>query len=239
MTVGDMLKTVVPKSDQMNAEDLMATGPQTFTITRVHVGDGDEQPVSIWFAEWSPRRPFKPSKTVRKILIGAWGGDSSAYVGKRITLFYDESISFGGQKVGGIRVSAMSGIPRQKTFVLALTKGRRAPHVIDPLPDGPPPSRQMALAAALQAGGHRTPAAMLAYCRSVVARPIKGAGDLTPAECDQVLEALAAVTSSAPTVADPAGVERPREPGEPSDAELEAAFEAEQARLAAEGADGG
>jgi hypothetical protein len=66
----DMTDTIVPKSDQLNAEDLL-TGPRTFTITEVRKGSA-EQPVDIHLAEF-PGRPFKPSKTVRRILVSAWG----------------------------------------------------------------------------------------------------------------------------------------------------------------------
>jgi hypothetical protein len=36
-----------------------------------------------------PGRPFKPSKTVRRIMVAAWGPDASTYAGKRMTLYRD------------------------------------------------------------------------------------------------------------------------------------------------------
>lgn len=232
--MGDMAETVVPKSDQMNTQDLL-TGPQTFTIARVQVTGGD-QPVSVWFHEFSPRRPFKPSKTVRRLMIRGWGDESARYVGRRMTLFADPSVTWAGEEVGGIRVSHMSGIERQMRLSLPVSKNRNVTHLVDPIPDAAPPSPGVALAAALTAGGHRTPAQMLEYCRKVVNRAIEHSSDLTPAERDQVLEALASATTPAAPVAEhvypPGGVE-------PSDAELEAAFEAEQARRAEEGGDRG
>jgi hypothetical protein len=68
MTGFDLTESIVPKSDQLNAEDLL-TGPRTFTITEVRKGSL-EQPVDIHLAEF-PGRPFRPSKTVRRILVAA------------------------------------------------------------------------------------------------------------------------------------------------------------------------
>ncbi|MGQ4828017.1 hypothetical protein, partial [Enterococcus faecalis] len=62
----DIDDTIAPKSDQLNAEDLL-TGPRTFTVDRVQV-PGGEQPVNIHLREM-PGRPYRPSKTMRRVLI--------------------------------------------------------------------------------------------------------------------------------------------------------------------------
>lgn len=130
----DLTDTIVPKSDQLNAEDLLA-GPRTFTIAEVRRGSA-EQPVDVHLVE-HPGRPFKPSKTVRRIMVTAWGPDASTYAGKRMTLYRDPTVKFGGMDVGGIRVSHMSGIDKPLTIVLAVSKGKRAPYVVKPLADAP------------------------------------------------------------------------------------------------------
>jgi hypothetical protein len=89
----DISSTIVPKSDQLNAEDLL-TGPRTFTVEKVTAGSA-EQPVDIHLVEF-PGRPFRPSKTVRRILVNAWGAEASAYVGRRMTLYRDPAVKFGG-----------------------------------------------------------------------------------------------------------------------------------------------
>ena len=128
----DVSETTAPKSDQQNAEDYIG-GPRTVTVESVSKGS-TEQPVEIHLVEF-PGRPFKPSKTVRRILVAAWGKDSTPWAGRRMTLYCDPTIKFGGQEVGGIRVSHLSGIDRRLTLNLTVAKGKRAPHVIDPLPD--------------------------------------------------------------------------------------------------------
>jgi len=128
----DVSETTAPKSDQQNAEDYIG-GPRTVTVESVSKGS-TEQPVEVHLVEF-PGRPFKPSKTVRRILVAAWGKDSTPWAGRRMTLYCDPTIKFGGQEVGGIRVSHLSGIDRRLTLNLTVAKGKRAPHVIEPLPD--------------------------------------------------------------------------------------------------------
>jgi len=129
----DMTDTIVPRSDQMNAEDLLA-GPRTFTITEVRKAASAEQPVEIVLAEFPADRPWKPSKTVRRILVHAWGPEANAYTGRRVTLFRDPDVKFGGMDVGGIRISHLSHIEKPFTLALTATRGKRTPHRIQPLP---------------------------------------------------------------------------------------------------------
>lgn len=129
----DLGDTIEPRSDQLNAEDLL-TGPVTVTITEVRKSKAD-QPIDIVTAEYGPGRPFKPSKTVRRILVLAWGRQGGVYVGRRMTLYRDPDVRFGGEAVGGIRVSHLSHIGRPLTMTLTETRGKRKPHRVEPLPD--------------------------------------------------------------------------------------------------------
>lgn len=144
----DLSETIAPRSDQLNAEDML-TGPRIVTVEKVTKGTA-EQPVNIHLAEF-PGRPFKPSKTVRRILVAAWGKEASAYTGRRMMLYRDPAVRFGGQDVGGIRVSALSHIESRLTLHLTVTRGKRAPFTVDPLPDGPPALTQNAEAGFQQA----------------------------------------------------------------------------------------
>ena len=131
--VKDLRGTVVPKSDQLNAEQLLA-GPQTVTVTEVRVSDSAEQPVTVHYLG-DDGRPYKPCKTMRKVLILAWGQDGSAWAGKSMTLYCDNSIMFGGVKVGGIRISHVSGIERDIQVSLTATRGKKMLHTIKALKD--------------------------------------------------------------------------------------------------------
>lgn len=125
----DIADTVAPKSDQLNGDDLLS-GPMTFTVAEVRVSDNAEQPVSIVLGEFPRSRPFKPSKTVRRILIAGWGKKSQEYVGRRFTLYREDSVKFAGEAVGGIRVSHMSHLDRDLTISLNETRGKKATHTV-------------------------------------------------------------------------------------------------------------
>ena len=126
----DITETIAPRSDQINAEDLL-TGPRTFTVEKVTAGT-PEQPVEIHLAGL-PGRPFKPSKTVRRLLVAAWGPEANAYTGRRMTLYRDPAVRFGGSEVGGIRVSHLSDIDKRIQVALTVTRGKRQPFIIEPL----------------------------------------------------------------------------------------------------------
>jgi hypothetical protein len=127
----DISATTEPRSDQQNFDDY-AAGPRTVTISEVRAGTA-EQPVEIHLVEY-PGRPYKPSKSMRRVLVAAWGPEASNYAGRRMTLIGDPSVKFGGIALGGIKIAALSNIDERLTISLTVTKGKRAPHTVDPLP---------------------------------------------------------------------------------------------------------
>ena len=130
MTLIDM--AIEPKSDQLNADDLIG-GPRTITITGIESKGGD-QPIWI-YCDGDKSRPWKPCKTMRKIMVSVWGADGSSYIGKMVTLYLDPFVKWGGAEVGGIRISHMSGIDEEKTVPVTITRGRKAPWTVKPLTD--------------------------------------------------------------------------------------------------------
>ena len=138
----DMSQFVEAKSDQPNADDLIG-GPRTVTIRRVAGSDGD-QPVSIFY-EGDNNKPFRPCKTMRRILLAVWGRHASDYVGRSMTLYRDDKVTFGGLEVGGIRISHMSHIDKEMVVVVMKTKGKKAGIKIQPLKiDTPKPAADRA-----------------------------------------------------------------------------------------------
>src|SRR5690606_13334164 len=103
----DIAKTVEPKSDQQNYDDYIA-GPRTVTVAEVKVVGG-EQPVEVHLVEY-PGRPFKPGKSMRRVLIQARGTKAGESAGRQLRLYGDNEVKCGGQKVGGIRISHLSHI---------------------------------------------------------------------------------------------------------------------------------
>lgn len=131
----DLSTTIAANSDQLGAEDFLA-GPRLVTIDRVTKGTAD-QPVNIHLTEF-PGRPFRPCKSMRRVLVAAWGKEAATYTGRRLMLFNDPSVRFGGSTVGGVRISAMSDISSRLTLALTVTRGKKAPYQVEPLPDLPP-----------------------------------------------------------------------------------------------------
>lgn len=131
----DISPTIEPNSDQLGADDLLA-GPRTVTIHNVSKGS-TEQPVNVELAEF-PGRPWRPSKSMRRVLVAAWGTHSGGYIGQRVTLFRNPDITFGRDRVGGIQVSHMSGIDKALTVPLTVKRGKKSAFTVQPLPDVPP-----------------------------------------------------------------------------------------------------
>jgi len=133
--MNDMAQFTEAKSDQLNADDLIA-GPITVTITGVTI-KGGEQPVAINY-QGDKGKPYKPGKSMVRMLVAAWGSDSKSYVGKSMTLFREPTVKWAGMEVGGIRISHMSHIKNPLTMPLSVTKGVKKLFTVAPLKDEKP-----------------------------------------------------------------------------------------------------
>jgi hypothetical protein len=130
----DISDTLAPKSDQLDAVDLLG-GPQTFTVTKVSKGNA-EQPVNVHLAEFP--RVWRPGKSMRRVLAHCWGTDASQWVGRRVTLYCDESVTFGNDVVGGTRIAALSHIDGRKKIPLLVKRGKSATFTVEPLREAAP-----------------------------------------------------------------------------------------------------
>ena len=125
----DLTDTIAPDSSQLDAVDLLS-GPRVFTIESVSKGNS-EQPVNIHLAEFP--RPWRPGKSMRRVLVSVWGAESAAYVGRQLLLFCDTDVVFGGMKVGGVRIAALSDLAEPKRVPLIVTRGKSATYLVLPL----------------------------------------------------------------------------------------------------------
>lgn len=147
--MSDMRSTIIPKSDQQNFDDLLGGQTKTIKITSVKIVSGD-QPVSLNF-EGDEGKPYKPGKSMRRVLVHVWGNDANAYVGRSLTLYGDPKVRFGGQEVGGLRISHMSGITEPSTFMLTETRGKKKPYTVQPLAGTAPTAEDKATQEAFDA----------------------------------------------------------------------------------------
>lgn len=127
--------TIAPKSDQLNFDDV-ASAQMTVRVTGLAVGSA-EQPVVVRVAtlDGAPLRDYKPCKSMRRVLIAAWGDKGRDWIGKTMRLCGDPSVRFGGVEVGGIRIAAVSGIPEQMTVKITTARSKRSDYVVNAIAD--------------------------------------------------------------------------------------------------------
>jgi len=133
----DMTAVIQPKSDQINADDLIA-GPMTVTVEGVSIRGGEEQPVSVRLVGMA--KVFRPCKSMSRVMVQAWGADASKYAGRSMTLYRDPKVKWGGLEVGGIRISHMSHITAPLQLMLTQSKAQRAPFKVQVLTAPAPPA---------------------------------------------------------------------------------------------------
>jgi hypothetical protein len=128
----DITHAMAAKSDQLNNVDLIGRDI-IVNITGVDVKPkGSEQPVWVRY-QGDENKPWKPCKSMLRVLAAAWGTESSLWVGKSLKLVRDENVTFGSEKTGGIRISHMSDIADELTVSIPVKRGRFAPYTVQPL----------------------------------------------------------------------------------------------------------
>lgn len=128
--MGDMTQATVPKSDQINSDELQGR-TMTITVTDVTIKGGQEQPVSISFV--GSEKVYRPCKSMCRVLANGWGLDSKAYIGRSMTLYCDPTVKFGPLAVGGIRISHMTHIEGPMVMALTAAKGVKKSYKVQPL----------------------------------------------------------------------------------------------------------
>lgn len=135
-SIEHILKSIEPKSDQLNADDLLA-GPKIVKVAAVKGVESDkQQPIVILLEDGL--RPYKPCKTMRRILVSLYTADGAKWVGHKLRLFRDPEVMLSGVKVGGIRISHVTGIDSPRTFIMTVGRGRRVEITIHPLEEQQP-----------------------------------------------------------------------------------------------------
>jgi hypothetical protein len=130
--MGDLAETIVPKSDQLNADDLIG-GPITITVRAVKVEKNEAQPCSIYY-EGDNGKPYKPSKGMRRLLMMAWQtDDSQTFLGRSLTLWRNPDVMWAGKAEGGIRISHLSHMKGKEIFAITTRRGVREHITVLPL----------------------------------------------------------------------------------------------------------
>jgi hypothetical protein len=212
--MNDFVAALAPKSDQINAQDLIG-GDQTITIVGVKVTPGTEQPVAIRFE--GSDKVWRPCKTTGRILMAAWGADTSKYAGRSVQLYLDPKVKWGGLEVGGIRIRALSHIDGDLRLAVAESKQARKIVVIKPLPThggnapAPQPSADNPETVAMQRtarqAARRGTDAFKAWWKDEASPDMRAAGKLILAELQELCAQSDAIMAS--DNADPFGLPSP------------------------------
>lgn len=140
----DLSKTIIAKSDQLNSDDLMG-GAITVKIRDVTQSGAKEQPICIYY-EGDDNKPYKPCKSMLRVLVAAWGVNGKLYNGRMLRLYRDEKVKWAGQEVGGIRISHMSDIDKPLKLALTAAKGSKKLYTVEPLnADSKPTKKEITL----------------------------------------------------------------------------------------------
>ena len=135
----DITDALAPKSDQLDAVELVA--PRTFTIdTGSRLGNREGQAVvEVRLVDFP--RVWRPSKGMLDAIVAVWGTNAKEWAGNQITLYNDRDVTFGKDKVGGIRIAAMTGIDKPTTVqIRGRGQGaRKQPWRIEPIAASTPP----------------------------------------------------------------------------------------------------
>jgi hypothetical protein len=108
-----------------------------------------------------------------------------------MTLYRDPAVKFGGMDVGGIRVSHLSHIDKPLSVALTVSRGKRAPYVVQPLADAAPTDPRQTMFALLK-GQSRDE--VLAIIAGIVGHEVAASSELTDTEVDEVVAALEAAS---------------------------------------------
>lgn len=134
--------TAPPRSDQLNGDDFSGGRTATVTIAGIKEGSTELAPYDISLTEVRGR-VWRPPLTVLRLLMAAWGDDSADWVGRKVTLYRDDSVRVGKEVMGGIRVSHASHLPtgnKPFTTKITSTRGRKSPVTVQPIPADAPTS---------------------------------------------------------------------------------------------------
>lgn len=105
--------------------------PVIVTVTkigRINIAKDGDPPEDKWAVRFKEfQKPMLLNSTNIKLLEKACGSDDTDdWVGKEVIVYTDDSVSFGGQVVGGLRIRKQQSAPQ-----------RKAPHQVPP-DDGRP-----------------------------------------------------------------------------------------------------
>ena len=108
--MADVSLAIQPKSDQLNYVDVSGGRELIINIQGVTVHNTDQQQVSIFYGD--NKKSYKPSKGMIRLMADVWGVETDRWIGQSVKLWGDDSVMWAGKEIGGIRIKALTGIPK-------------------------------------------------------------------------------------------------------------------------------
>lgn len=169
-----LLKAMAPKSDQLNADDLVSS-PKNITITGVKVSLSGEQRIHVHYQN-DDGKPWKPSKGMARIVAQLFGDDPDRWTGQSLTLYRNPDVKYAGEAVGGIWISHATGLEKPQKMMITVAKSKRVPHTVYPFVQQQPAATQVDhdlmlknIAQSLKNAAQKGSAALAAYWNTVTA----------------------------------------------------------------------
>lgn len=128
----------IVKSKYWRARDLEGKPPVTLTIADVteeimgRGGGHKDVKCFMWFHE-SPKG-LQLNKSRVNVLEAAYGPESDLWSGKRVRLFFDPTVEFGGRPVGGVGIKTQPGVVYQAQAAAASWGAQSVPAGAPPPP---------------------------------------------------------------------------------------------------------
>ncbi|HJX77305.1 hypothetical protein [Glutamicibacter sp.] len=187
----DISKTLLAKSDRLNAADLSGA-PIVATIENVRQGDGTK-PVIIDLVGMNGR-PWIPSLGMRRIIAKAWGTETNDWIGRLVKLVNNPEVVYAGQAVGGVEIIALSHIEKAFTVPKRVSQKKTVPHHVDVLSEPvtePWRAQWQAISNALTEAGYTgDPQAMLATAGQVIGQQWDHPNKISAEDAQKILAAV-------------------------------------------------
>lgn len=126
-------RAMAPKSDQLNADDLIV-GTIDATILKITELPDDKMAIHID----GGRMPWHPCKGMVRLMAFCWNErDEQKWIGNKVRLYRDPNVIYGKDTVGGIRISHASNITEPKTTKITVSRNKRETVTVLPLQEKP------------------------------------------------------------------------------------------------------
>ena len=187
----DISKTLLAKSDRLNAADLSGA-PIVATIENVRQGDGTK-PVIIDLVGMNGR-PWIPSLGMRRIIAKAWGTETNDWIGRLVKLVNNPEVVYAGQAVGGVEIIALSHIEKAFTVPKRVSQKKTVPHHVEVLAEPvtePWRAQWQAIGNALAEAGYTGDSlAMLATAGTVIGQQWDRPNKISAEDAQKILAAV-------------------------------------------------